>query len=463
MPKSQLYSIAFGLSLLILLIFSVLLYDSINSLRDKSFLVEHSQIIIDKLQTLNLAMMDVETSQRGFLLTRDTSFLDLLIQSRDKIPVLLDTLTVLTGNNQSQAKNAVAIKEAVVMRLLELQEVLNRMEYYSIPELTAELKSGKKLMDLFRHKISVMQKEESSLLNSQANSKHAYERLTPNYFKAILTITTMIGLASFILLLRELKQRLAVQSLLETRVNTLGQANAELQQIAHITSHDLQEPLRKIRTFIDALQSKFPNDLPDEAKVMLERVDKNANYIRELVADLSDFVGLANNEEDRLPDVDVNKILFNVQKEQSAAMALKQAQIQISALPRVSGFEKQMHILFRELFTNALKFSKPGHPLEITITGNLVTGKQLPQDFKFGDRNFNVISIYDNGIGFDEQYAHKIFILFQRLHGSNSSYKGKGIGLAICQRIMANHDGFITAAGQEGKGATFQLYFPIDH
>ena len=83
----------------------------------------------------------------------------------------------------------------------------------------------------------------------------------------------------------------------------------------------------------------------------------------------------------------------------------------------------------------------------------------LSQDTKYGERNFNVISIYDNGIGFENEFSHEVFILFQKFHGSNSPYKGKGIGLAICQRIMANHGGFITATGEAGKGATFQLYF----
>src|ERR1700712_2520473 len=104
MRKSQLYSTAFGFSLLVLLFFSLLLYNSINSLRENSSLVEHSQLIIDKLQNLELAMMDVETSQRGFLLTHDTSFLDLLKNSRTNIPVLLDTLTTLVQDNNDQSQ-----------------------------------------------------------------------------------------------------------------------------------------------------------------------------------------------------------------------------------------------------------------------------------------------------------------------------------------------------------------------
>ena len=156
MRKSQLYSIAFGFSLLVLLLFSLLLYNNISSLRHNSSLVEHSQITIDKLQELNLAMMDVETSQRGYLLTSDTTFLDLLIASRNKIPLLLDTLSELTKHDHELAQYAALLRPAIVQRLQKMQEVLNRVKY-SVQALTMELKDGKKSMDEFRMRISTMQ------------------------------------------------------------------------------------------------------------------------------------------------------------------------------------------------------------------------------------------------------------------------------------------------------------------
>jgi signal transduction histidine kinase len=459
MRKSQLYTIAFGFSLLVLLFFSLLLYKSINSLEENSSLVEHSQNIIDKLQKLNLSMMEVETSQRGYLLSSDTTFLDLLKTSRNNIPLLLDTLKTLTQDNEWQEKNTTSLKISIIKRLKKIQEILNRTKYYSAEELAEELRDSGELMDEFRSHIRVMANEEQILMQARSKSKQAYERVTPNYFKAIFSITTIIALISFILLLNELKQRLAAQALLETRVNILARANSELQQIAHVTSHDLQEPLRKIRTFIDALRSKYETNLPEEAQSMLQRVDKNANDIKELVSDLADFTNLANKEE-KAKDIDLNKILLDTQKELGGTILSKKAQLTVSPLPRINGFEDQLRILFRELITNALKFSRENVTPEIMITGNLVNGNQMGADMKFGDRNFYVLSLYDNGMGFEPEYYHKIFILFQKLHGSDPRYKGKGIGLAICQRIMANHDGFITASAEPDKGATFQLFFP---
>ena len=431
-------------------------------MRRNSLWVEHSQVIIDKLHELNLAMTDVETSQRGYLLTSDTSFLDLLIVTRDQIPLLLDTLIELTRDNLTQTQNAIMLHAAVVQRLQKVESILNGVKYFSIPELTIELKDGKKLIDEFRMRTNTMQYHEQLLMKSRTHDQQEYENLTPNYFKVILFITMVTATVSFILLLKELKQRLAAQSQLEKRVNTLAQVNAELQQIAHVTSHDLQEPLRKIRMFIDALRIKFASNLPDEANIMLQRLDKNVTYIRAMVADLSDFADLAHNDEKKFADVDLNKILSDVQGELTSIISPKKGTFSISVLPRIGGFEKQLHTLFKELLTNALKFSHEDKPVEMVITGNIVNGKMVTHDLKFGNRNFNVVSVQDNGIGFENEYAEKIFVLFQKLSGNDSLSKGKGIGLAICQRIMANHGGFITASGEIGKGATFQLYFPID-
>jgi light-regulated signal transduction histidine kinase (bacteriophytochrome) len=261
----------------------------------------------------------------------------------------------------------------------------------------------------------------------------------------------LIALISFVLLLNELKRRLQAQALLETRAHTLTIANNELQQISQVTSHDLQEPLRKIRTLSDVLVLKFAENLPEEAKSMLERIDKNSIQIRDL----------ANKNERESKNIDLNRILLNTQKELAVVIKNKNALFFISPLPVIRGFEDQLHILFKELITNSIKFSKENIEPQITITGNLVRGDQLPRTLKLSDRSFNVISIYDNGIGFENQYADKVFVLFQKLHGNNFLYKGKGIGLAFCQRIMTNHEGFIIASGEVGKGAVFQLYFPI--
>jgi len=461
MRKSQLYSIAFGFSLLVLLFFSLLLYNSINSLNEYSFWVDRSHTIMFNLQRLQSSMKDTETSQRGFLLTKDSSFLQPLMESRGDIPSVIDTLLTLTKDDVRQYKKMQSLKIVVSQALNWIEETLPRRNYSELT-LSGRLKNGQESMNNFRSLIREIESDELTLLKKRADNKKLYERITPNYFKVIFSITTIIAFISFILLLQELRQRLASQNLLETKFHALNQSNAELQQIAHVTSHDLQEPLRKIRTFSDVLISKYNDTLKDEGKLILDRIGHNTSRMQELISDLSSFTSLAVSE-GKMVMVDLNKIVLDVQQELSESITLKNPKISISPLPLLKGYRHQLHILFRELLDNALKFSQNGIGPLITITANQVRGDQLEtSDKKYESRDFMVINVYDNGIGFEKEYAAKIFVLFQRLHAQDSQYPGKGIGLAVCQRIMSNHNGFITASGEVDKGSIFHLYFPLN-
>jgi light-regulated signal transduction histidine kinase (bacteriophytochrome) len=460
MRKSQLYSIAFGFSLLVLLFFSLLLYNSINSLNEYSFWVERSHTVMFNLQRLQSYMKDTETSQRGFLLTKDSSFLQPLMESRTDIPQVLDTLLVLSRYNAKQYEKMKALKSAVSQTLNWIAETLPK-RVYDEKALSTRLKRGQLAMNNFRTLVKDVELEELALLESRANNKKIYERITPNYFKVIFSITTIIAFISFILLLQELRQRLESQNLLETKFHALNQSNAELQQIAHVTSHDLQEPLRKIRTFSDVLISKYGDSMKSDGQLIIDRIGQNTFRMQQLIADLSSFTSLVISE-GKMSMVDLNKIVLEVQQDLSEQIVSKKSKINVSTLPVLRGYPHQLHILFRELLDNALKFSQEGLDSAITITANQVRGDQLEtKNRKFESRNFIVINIYDNGIGFEKEYADKIFILFQRLHPQDSPYPGKGIGLAICQRIMSNHNGFATASAEVDNGATFHLYFPL--
>jgi signal transduction histidine kinase len=460
MRKSQLYSIAFGFSLLVLLFFSLLLYNSINSLNEYSYWVDRSRSVMFQLQRLQSSMKDTETSQKGFLLTKDSTFLQPLFESRNQIPQVIDTLLILTRDNRKQYEKMNLLKSTVSQTLRLIEETLPRRQYDD-DQLSSRLKRGQQSMNNFRSLIREIEEDENALLEQRAESKKLYERITPNYFKIIFSVTTIIAFISFILLLQELRQRLESQTLLETRFNALNQSNAELQQIAHVTSHDLQEPLRKIRTFSDVLISKYNHILKDEGKIIIERINYNSFRMQQLIADLSSFTSLATTE-GTMVMVDLNKIAFDVQQELTSVIEKKKPKIKISALPVLRGYPDQLHLLFRELLDNSLKFSQDNSDPIITITANQVRGDQLEivNTKKYEQKNFVVINIYDNGIGFENEYEKKIFILFQRLHSQDSPYEGRGIGLAICQRIMSNHNGFIAAYGEVDNGATFRLYFP---
>ena len=458
MRKSQLYSIAFGFSLLVLLSFSLLLYNSLSSYSEYSSLVEHTQIIMNNLQKVHSMVVDAETGQSGFLLTKDSSFLEPLLYARGELPLILDSLRELTADNPPQTSQIDTLKAVIWDRLHIMEEIINRAPLLDTETLTVRLKEGKVRMDDFRVVINGIMKAERSLLTIRAQKKLEFEQITPSYFKAIISITAIVSLLSFILLMQELKQKTAAQNLLETRFHSLNRSNAELQQIAYVTSHDLQEPLRKIRTFSDALIIKFQEKVPDEMIPIIKRIDANALRMRELIADLSAFTSLST-PDGKVSQINLSSAIQQVEKKLSASIAETNATIEVPVLPSISGYSHQIEILFTEIISNALKFVRPTIRPVITISSAVVEGKE--NELLNAGRSYLVVGISDNGIGFEKEYANKIFILFQKLHNQDGSYEGKGLGLSLCQRIMANHEGFITAYGEIGKGATFNLYFPI--
>lgn len=457
MRKGQLYSIAFGFSLLVLLSFAMLLYNSINSFSEYSELVQKTQVIMNNLQKIHSKVIDAETGQRGFLLTKDSIFLDPLLSARLEIPAILDTLEKLTLEYPNQKLNLDTLKVVLWERLHIMEETLNRSPFYDGTTLTLRLKEGKILMDKFRLQLDRSQQEQQALLDEHARKQAEFQSITPSYFKTIISITALVSFISFILLMQEMKQRTAAQSLLETRFHALNQSNAELRQIAHVTSHDLQEPLRKIRIFSDALVIKFLGKLPEDVVSILKRINSNAYRMSELVADLSAFTSLSN-PDGKIANVNLATILANVQTSMSTEIQQKKVTLTVSGLPSIMGYSYQLNMLFKELITNAIKFSKPGIDPIITIEGTNIAGTH--KELLNSNLLYLVITVTDNGIGFEKEYANKIFILFQKLH-SPEAYEGKGLGLSLCQRIMANHKGFITASSEIDQGSSFKLYFPV--
>jgi light-regulated signal transduction histidine kinase (bacteriophytochrome) len=164
---------------------------------------------------------------------------------------------------------------------------------------------------------------------------------------------------------------------------------------------------------------------------------------------------------EQLSVVDADQLLQSVCEQLKQEIEIKKATIHIGQMPAITGFETQLSLMFKSLIDNSLKFSKPGIPPIITIQSVQTTGEELEYiDRKFTKKEFIRISVQDNGIGFSNEFSQKIFLIFQRLH-NDSEYEGKGIGLAIVERVMTNHNGYVLASGQIDKGALFNLYFPV--
>lgn len=253
------------------------------------------------------------------------------------------------------------------------------------------------------------------------------------------------------------KLRITIEELATSNSNLI-RSNDELAQYAYVASHDLQEPLRKIRTFSDILTKR--SDLIPNDKKYVDKISKSALRMSDLIKNLLEYSKILQSDL-KNTQVDLSQVFENVMKDFELVIEEKQAVIETSNLPVIEGVEFQINQLFCNLISNALKFSQDGIAPRITIGSRPVANDELTKLFgKIPDVNFIDISFTDNGIGFERQYIKQIFEIFGRLH-LREIYPGSGIGLALCKRIVSNHNGYIHVESEVGKGSTFHIILPV--
>ncbi|MDJ1493061.1 ATP-binding protein [Cytophagaceae bacterium DM2B3-1] len=243
----------------------------------------------------------------------------------------------------------------------------------------------------------------------------------------------------------------------------LARSNKNLEQFAAIASHDLQEPLRKVQSFGNLLQSQYGAQL-GEGIQFLQRMQSAANRMSILIRDLLTFSKIST-QKDSFEPVSLNQVINSVLVELELRMEETKARILVDSLPVIEGNASQLAQLFQNLLSNALKFHNPNVAPFIEVKYQLISASNLPilgrinRHGKQNPQHYHRIEVSDNGIGFEPEYAERIFQMFQRLH-SKQDYSGTGIGLAICEKVVTNHGGTIMASSEVGKGATFTLFLP---
>lgn len=257
-----------------------------------------------------------------------------------------------------------------------------------------------------------------------------------------------------------------LEELVEERTKELKQANVELESMnqelasfAYISSHDLQEPLRKIQTFASRILESEKQNLSAQGKNYFSRMQNAANRMQTLINDLLTY-SRANSEEKIFEKTDLNSLLNEVKNEFSETLIEKNGNIQFDTLPIVKGIPFQLRQLFINLISNSIKFSRNDVPLKIEINSDIVLGSAIDNKNAHKEDYYFHIKVKDNGIGFEDGHKFKIFEVFQRLH-NKTEYDGTGIGLSICKKIVENHQGIISANSGLQKGATFNIYFPV--
>ncbi|TXE08571.1 histidine kinase [Gelidibacter salicanalis] len=247
--------------------------------------------------------------------------------------------------------------------------------------------------------------------------------------------------------------------LIEKRNLELERSNKELSSFNYVASHDLQEPLRKIQTFLSRLEDKEKDNLSNSGKLYIERIKASSSRMRSLIDDLLQF-SRTNKSEEALEDSNINILIEAAKTDLAEIIADKKARIIVDDIPSMRAIPFQIKQLFLNLLSNSLKYSRENTSPFITVSYSKTNASDVPKVSHTKYNVFHTITIMDKGIGFDQDYAEKIFVLFNRLHNKNE-YSGTGIGLSICKKIVENHNGYIIAKGEVGVGATFTIYLPI--
>lgn len=252
----------------------------------------------------------------------------------------------------------------------------------------------------------------------------------------------------------EITERKLAEEQLKIYSKKLEVSNQELQDFASVAAHDLQEPLRKIQTFSDRVRVKSKDTISSEAYDYLERIQSSAKRMQILINDLLTYSRVTTKAKP-FAEVSLNQIVTQVRSDLEVRMEQTGGQVIISDLPSIEAEPTQMHQLFQNLISNALKFHKPNTKPTVTISARIIESTQRNRFVHACE-----ITVSDDGIGFEQKYVDRIFTIFQRLHGRHE-YEGTGIGLAVCRKIVDRHGGSIMATSQLGEGARFIVTLPM--
>ena len=483
-----------------MIFFAFLSYTKIQNLIAESELVNRTSVVKFQLEKTFVALIKTESNRRGYMLTKDSTFFYPLEESITKINLEIDAIDSLTKDNPLQQQNAIVLRAAINDRLEMLQDNFILWQSSKLT-LRSRLKS-KALMDDIDKLIDKMKSEEDKLLLTRIAAFDKSASVAPIITIGLITSSIIILILLYFKILRDLKIANSLKSNLEQQTNQLFETNKELafqneekekraaelviankelafqneekekraselvnvnkelESFNYISSHDLQEPLRKIRTFASRLIADESQNLSYKGKDYVLRMEDAASRMQALIVDLLAYSRTTSTER-KFETANLNTIMESVKKDFANTIAEKNAIIEVEEMCNVHIIPFQFRQLMDNIIGNALKFSKPDLPPHIIVKSRIIKGSEINNQKLLPEKEYCHITVTDNGIGFEPQYKDHIFELFKRLH-DKEKIKGTGIGLTIVKKIVENHKGLITATSELNKGATFDIYIPAN-
>ncbi len=427
--------------------------------------VLHTETVAGAIQELLLTITDAESSKRGFLLTGDQAFRQRYAEAKERIPRRLENLRQLTMDNPSQQARVLQLTTLIYARIREMQRVLALRLEGRLPDqdAIAAMRQGGVMMAQIRQLCERMGQEERRLLTIRTQAERSTEMEVGSSF----AIGILISMALLYWGHHLIQQYAAARDCAEAKVwelnahlearvhertteleranERLSRSNRDLTQFASVASHDLQEPLRTIGSYAGLLGRRYQGKLDEKADRYIEHLVNGAKRMQTLVQDLLAYSRVGT-QPIRFESVDLERVLHDVLESMRVGVIERRARITHDPLPTLQGDVGKLGQVLQNLIGNALKFAKPEQSPSIHISA-----WRLGQDWIF--------SVRDDGIGFDTQYAERIFLVFQRLH-QVGTYPGTGIGLAVCKRIVEAHGGRIWAESEIDVGSAFSFTLP---
>ena len=457
----------------------------VNTLNDLSALEARlftTNRVINAVNRLHVAVLRIESGQRGFMLTDDEKYLADYTETLGLINEVMDEVEVSSFSSDIEVQTD-RIEQLLVLTKAKVNEVIEVVELVKAgkEQEAIDLVNSDKGIMLYKRFETLFSEIDSSERNMQGTHLANLMSLRRDSVNTLIisSVTTLLLIITVFLLLKinsreHEKYQADLESVnedLETKIaertqelsvfsEELARSNRELEDFAFVASHDLQEPLRKIRAFGNRLESGYNDVIDERGKDYLARMLNAAERMSMLISDLLAFSRVSTRGKE-FGEVDLNRAINSVIDDLEIAIDEKSAEINVDDMPVIRGDKSQLEQLFLNLISNALKFQSEGVKPIVSIN---VTNA-LPEDTSdiliSEEYEWIKITVTDNGIGFEQSFAEKIFAPFQRLHG-RSEYKGTGIGLAVCRRIVERHNGQINAISKPGEGATFSIILPKD-